>query len=337
MRTMIWSAVVAVCMALTMSAAAAREQEQAVLIDSFEALCEFSETVEAGDSAFTGEVRLIADIRADGTFVPIGSPEHMFNGIFDGQGHTVSGLRVDTAGEFAGLFGYVGMDGSVKNLRLEHAYVSGARYVGGIAGYNAGTIENCAVYAGWVNCPADMQYAAAVGGVAGLSGGSIVGCGSFDLRVSGCSRVGGIAGSVCGGVIRGCISTGSVFARSDEQASSGGIAGEVRSGGALLAGICTARVSAPRGSWAGGVAGALLSGEMKGCISFADVTGREAGALAGCTAKRAQVIRCAYVQRMPGAGEGRQTGMIWMNAAEERKFQRFLTWVVSRREAWYNK
>ena len=78
-----------------------------------------------------------------------------FQGIFDGQGHTIAGLNVprpeevpmssdnDARANNKGLFGRVEIGAVVKNVGVTSGIVSGARFVGGIAGTNWGTIENC--------------------------------------------------------------------------------------------------------------------------------------------------------------------------------------------------
>ena len=76
---------------------------------------------------------------------PIGNQNAMYNGIFHGQGHTISGLFCSFEGDYSGLFGYIGSAGSVCQVGLTDSYLSSANYSGGIAGKNAGKIENCFV------------------------------------------------------------------------------------------------------------------------------------------------------------------------------------------------
>jgi len=46
-----------------------------------------------------------------------------FQGTFDGQGHTISGLYGKANDYYLGLFGYVGTEGTVKNVRLTNSYL----------------------------------------------------------------------------------------------------------------------------------------------------------------------------------------------------------------------
>ena len=77
---------------------------------------------------------------------------YSFNGTFDGQGHTISGLYIDTEPEnpdihmnisgFQGLFGRVGEQGTIKNLALDGEIIANNNS-GSFAAENKGTIENC--------------------------------------------------------------------------------------------------------------------------------------------------------------------------------------------------
>ena len=71
-----------------------------------------------------------------------------FCGTFDGQGYTISGIRIYRDGKnYTGLFGDLN-GGTVKNVRLADARITGSSNIGGIAGYNSqGTVMNCTVAA----------------------------------------------------------------------------------------------------------------------------------------------------------------------------------------------
>ena len=302
----------AVILALFMIFGAAGAQaagQDVYLIESFEDLEAFSRMVSEKTSPFSGRVYLTQDIEAERPFVPIGSPEHMFSGEFDGNGHEISGLRIRGTGEFSGLFGYVGIGGTVKNLTLTGAFVSGERYTGGIAGYTAGTIMDCMVSDSRVHGKSLNEYGAATGGIVGLTCGKIVGCVNLNTKVSGRRNVGGVVGSLCASVMEGCLNTGNVFSWERGDALVGGVVGGVQTGGEVVRCIAAGNVYAPEASWAGGVAGGLLSGSMAGCIFLGRIEGREPGGVAGFAAKRAQIMACRFSeQNGAGVGEGRQDG-----------------------------
>lgn len=108
---------------------------------------------EAAQSDLSINCTLTADIDLTGkTWTPIGSgfgPDNGYQGTFDGQGHSITGLTITTNttdGENAALFDGIGSDGTVKNLQVEVNYTvqqNGA--AGGIAMSNYGTITACSV------------------------------------------------------------------------------------------------------------------------------------------------------------------------------------------------
>ena len=79
------------------------------------------------------------------SWAPIGFNDlRIYTGIFDGQGHTVSGLYVDDAStNFVGLFGCAGTSSSVSNVGGVDSYFNGNNNVGGVCGYSNGKITNC--------------------------------------------------------------------------------------------------------------------------------------------------------------------------------------------------
>ncbi len=77
-------------------------------------------------------------------WIPIGTPENPFQGTFDGQGHTISGIYFNDASQNnVGLFGNVGNEAVIKNLGVTDSYISGNENVGAICGKSEGTIVNC--------------------------------------------------------------------------------------------------------------------------------------------------------------------------------------------------
>lgn len=70
-------------------------------------------------------------------FAPIGSRDNPFTGIFDGLGHTISGLAINrpTTND-VGLFGAIESFASIANVGLVGSNISGNDYVGGLVGIN---------------------------------------------------------------------------------------------------------------------------------------------------------------------------------------------------------
>ena len=130
-------------------------------------------------------------------WTPIGTTASAFAGSFDGAGHTITGVYI-TSGSTVGLFGSVAAAGSVSNLTLEKASVTGTDYVGAAAGQNAGEISGVLVKNSAV---AGAQY---VGGVAGKNTGVVTACaddcGTVTQRTAKDNGIGGVAGENTGTV-----------------------------------------------------------------------------------------------------------------------------------------
>lgn len=155
---------------------------------------------------------LAMDIALSGGWEPTGSNAG-YSAVFDGQGHTISGL--DQA-FFAIIYG-----GTVWNLHLNVDIVN-TDITGGIAGRNDGSIENCTV-SGTIQ----SELSEYTGGIAGINASSIKGCiVSADVKGGRGNAAGGIAGVTTGAQITACCFVdGNV-----EGEYIGGIAGAVAGG-----------------------------------------------------------------------------------------------------------
>ena len=131
------------------------------------------------------------------TWTPIGKNyDKTFRGTFDGQGHTVSGIYINSENSCQGLFG--SNAGTIKNIGVTESYIKGDYGVGGVCGKNwGGTISNC-YNSGTVN--GDEE----VGGVCGENwGGTSSNCYNSGI-VNGDSYVGGVCGENNNGTISNC-------------------------------------------------------------------------------------------------------------------------------------
>jgi len=92
-------------------------------------------------------LKLLGISKADGDLTvwqPIGTLSNAFAGIFDGQGHSISGLFInDKTQDNVGLFGATTSDAVIKNVAVVDSYISGGENVGAICGKSEGKIENC--------------------------------------------------------------------------------------------------------------------------------------------------------------------------------------------------
>ena len=170
-----------------------------------------------GDNKFAVKITLGADITlptvADGSsnWTPIGNYDNSYTGTFDGGGHTLTGMTINVNYNYVGLIGTLGSGGTVKNLTLNNANVTGYDYAGGIAGYNNGTVTACSSAGGKVSATGGGAY---VGGITGENEfGTVTACSSAGGNVSATADgafVGGIAGYNSGGTITACWSTATV-------------------------------------------------------------------------------------------------------------------------------
>lgn len=70
------------------------------------------------------DITLTGNITLTGDWTPIGtSISNAYKGTFDGGGHTITGLTVTTSDQYAGLFGYIGSGGTVKDVTLEEVKI----------------------------------------------------------------------------------------------------------------------------------------------------------------------------------------------------------------------
>jgi len=149
----------------------------------------------AATANLSGYYALGSDISASTTsswnsgagFTPVGDNANNFTGTLDGLGHTVSNLVINRhATDNVGLFGVAGTGSVIRNVGLVGGSVSGNNNVGGLVGYNSGTVSNS-----YTTSSVSGNYY--VGGLAGENYGTS--SNSYTTgNVSGNYYVGGLAG-----------------------------------------------------------------------------------------------------------------------------------------------
>lgn len=128
----------------------------------------------------------------------------MFLGDFDGNGRSISNLKVNLSNDYIGLFG-INL-GAVRNIGVVNVNLNGLNQVGGLVGANGGTITNAYV-------TGTVKGADSVGGLVGRNNnqndsGSISNAYN-TANVVGVSYVGGLVGDNSG-LIANAFSTGNV-------------------------------------------------------------------------------------------------------------------------------
>ncbi|MGN0642923.1 MAG: hypothetical protein ACI4JJ_07230 [Huintestinicola sp.] len=212
-----------------------------------------------------------------------------FSGVFDGGGHTVSGLEIKYDGAAEGFFRYVEEGALVKDLNVTgNVSPSGtSEAAGGIAGVNRGTIHTCS----FSGAASGSGY---IGGIAGVNEetGLIVSCTSGG-RIRSSHYTGGITGENRGVIIR-CTNNAKINTTIDDASldiesidmsdfrstenvaditDAGGIAGY--SSGSVQSCVNNGAVGYPHvGYNIGGIAG-RHSGYISGCTNNGVINGRK--------------------------------------------------------------
>lgn len=201
---------------------------------------------------------------------PIGTFNNQFNGILDGNGHTITGLRSKRS-DYVGLFAYTN-GATIKNLNLD-VNMQGNDYVGGFIGYSAKTtISGCSLSGSIIG----NQN---VGGFAGVYGYYLFSNNKSTAIVSGKGdNVGGLIGHAGSLTINYCSVHGSVTSPANQV---GGLAG--------YADYCVFENDCFFGSvqgntYVGGLVGKIdYGGNFNNSFAIADVTatGDNVGGLIG--------------------------------------------------------
>ncbi len=189
-----------------------------------------------------------ANWSAGAGFSPIGSqtlngPNTPFTGVFDGQGHVISNLRINRNNmDTVGLFGYVG-GGTVRNVGLDNASVTrpvggslGSGAVGSLVGLNAGSVSNA-----WAT--GTVTGSGSVGGLVGANpaGGSVSNSWTSATVTGDVNSVyvGGLLGFINYGSVTNSYATGAVSGKNNV----GGLVGFSGSNGVVTNSYATGAVS----------------------------------------------------------------------------------------------
>ena len=274
----------------TVSLAAAKDPGYTVSEDgktyevyNAEGLKNIAKLVNDGNTGI--DITLTGNIDLKGIdWTPIGKDDNKaYTGTFDGNGKTITGLTVTGSYKYAGLFGDIDENGTVKNVVLEGVQITSdnsSGYAGGVAGDSWGTIENCSV-------SGSVSGTTFAGGVVGSQwGGSITGCNS-SATVKGVIFAGGIAGETNSGAsLTGCYATGDVTVENDgtNNSHAGGVVG-YNGGCTLTACYATGNVigtgTGTDPIYVGGVTGSNDLGTLTACYHAAETVSGPTGTTGG--------------------------------------------------------
>ena len=184
--------------------------EDITVISTAEELKAFADSVNNGNTYEGKTVTLTADIDLSSvcgatmgetdmtiSWTPIGTFDNPFNGTFDGNGHTISGLYIHSGhSNGAGLFGWCDESSQVLNLVVDGSVTVGYPSLDG-----------------WANPPSIIS------GIVGFSLGKIANCHN-KAAITGIGN-GAYAAGICGSgpcVIENCINTGVIVSEHNSEA-----------------------------------------------------------------------------------------------------------------------
>ena len=246
-------------------------------INNTNELISFSNDVNSGINFEGTTVFLDVDIDFSGDlseeFEIIGKSYGIFMGTFDGQGHTISNLAMNSSSQYIELFGYL-TGVTIKNIVLDsscsavNSYSDSSGYFGGIIGY-------CQTY----NGPCVIENNVNMASVA------------FTGSTSSILLLGGIAGYLSASnkevTVRNCVNYGSVtHSGTVSDAYIGGIIGYSSGGSSnkvfiqncLNYGTITHNGTTTDSLYIGGILGCAWSGinSIENCVNCGKITSNKA-------------------------------------------------------------
>ena len=226
------------------------------------------------------------DNAPENTWTPLLSELH-FQGVFDGNGHSIHGMYINKTDKNAGLFAFLN-GATIKNLSIVRSKVFGTTYAAAFAG-------NC-TNSEFINCVNEADIKASTSAVGGIAGGTegnslIISCinrgkiNVTDSQNNTGNNIGGIVGRIYQSVVSDCANYQMI---ESSKYRVGGIVGGVNTDDCVV-NNCT-NTGAISGSYqVGGIIGwaqgtidhCYNSGDVKGLSSSSGLTGGIVGSVSG--------------------------------------------------------
>lgn len=299
------------------------------LIRTAEDLARFADDVNSGQRDLNALQTADIDLGGIDNWKPIGthylSDKRPFTGIYNGNGYTISHLKISNTGHDAvGLFGMTDGDALLTGIHLRDVKIrlpDQTVSVGTLVGWNSGgsTVSLCSAQ-GIINT---SEYRPNVGGLVGTNNGTITRCRTnVEITVERIrllnqisAYAGGITGTNSGGLLFACHAIGSVTMEVNTSEGNsiyaGGIAGSNSndSGSTIYCCIAEGDVSVTSETediyiYAGGLVGYHYGGKgvlLNSCYASGTATASTIGAKVGAIVgfMRGSNVDCCY-----GAGVG---------------------------------
>ena len=238
-----------------------------------------------------------------------------FTGTFNGNGHIIANLTISQpSANNAGLFGHLGVGGTVENVGLVGANVTGGNSVGALIGLSDGAVTNS--YAtgmvngasnvgglvGWNNGTISQSHASTA--VNGTNAATAVSLTSL-VDLDGSANIGGLVGfNSSGGTISNSFATGAV---TTANVAVGGLVGwnDGAVSGSYAAGTVTGNgaVGGLVGVNPGSINGSYATGSVSGTNEAGGLAANNGGTITQSYASGA-VAGTIYVGGLVGAGPG---------------------------------
>ena len=232
-------------------AAATDEATKTVTVDSGKVLAALANKVNTGSSYDDYTIKLTKNLDLNGIeWTPIGTKgtSNVFKGTFDGDGATISNLKI-SGGSYVALFGETS-GAAIKDLTVT-GEVSGEDVAGIVAKATDTTITNCV---------SKVNVTATAGKAAGISasfGGTITKCENRGTVATAAAQpAGGLVAWCNAAVIENCHNYGAVTAGDHgalDSAQAGGLCGNLAAGSTIK--NCSNSAVITSANLAGGVAG----------------------------------------------------------------------------------
>ena len=203
------------------------ENLETIEIASARDLVNFASRVNAGETLLCGILKADIDLsEINGSWIPIGNESFPFNGIFDGQGHTITSFEHTATGDCNGLFGVINY-ATVKNFDISGTLTSQKDWNGVV-----GRADGESIVSG-IHSSLTINVSDCVAHTGGLVGGSTQRS-AHIIIVENCEYSGtlthsgvgdcqaGILGYTNGGGVKNCIFSGTIIG---ENSNYGGILG----------------------------------------------------------------------------------------------------------------
>ena len=227
------------------------DTKMVVTVDSGKLLAALAQSVNEGKDYSDYTIKLTKNIDLNGIeWAPIGTKgtSNVFKGIFDGNGATISNLKI-SGGSYVALFGETS-GATIKDLTVT-GEVSGEDVAGIVAKATGTTITNCV---------SKVNVTATAGKAAGISasfGGTITKCENRGTVATAAAQpAGGLVAWCNAAVIESCHNYGAVTAGDHgalDSAQAGGLCGNLAAGSTIK--NCSNSAVITSANLAGGVAG----------------------------------------------------------------------------------